>query len=274
MPKKFWCILIASALMVIALPLAVDWLIIGNSIPSNINNSDWVGFLGGYAGAILGAMLSLVGIIWTIRFTREQNTADRELQIRPYFDIRYLDVEKFCHTESWLGYVMINIWDNERDNKEKVGAGNVGAGLLYLKNVGNGPATNISFEIAIENIDQSYKAYYSNQNTKVTTNSILSGGTAELSIDITNNRVAPRKEDFTWDDDSIFGTYDVVKYKIPNTFSVKITISYSDLLFNRFNQELSFDARYSMSYQKDEDAKYCCNLLLKGIGVPSKINKN
>jgi hypothetical protein len=273
MPKKFWCILAAFALIIIALPLVIDWYIIGNSFPSNISNSDWVGFLGGYIGAILGTALSMVGIAWTIRFTREQNKADRELQIRPYFDIMYRDVGSFCYTKSWLGYIMISIWDDETDDQDKVGSGNVGAGLLYLKNVGNGPATNISFEINVENIDQSYKTRFTNQNTKVTTNSILSGEGAELSIDITNNRAAPRKEDFIWDDDTPFATYNVTKYKTPSIFSFKITISYSDLLFNRFSQELSFDAQYSMSYKKGEDGKYHCDLHLKEIGVPSKIKQ-
>ena len=76
-------------ILCIGIPLFIDWIIIGNKFPSNIINSDWVSFLGGYIGAILGALFSLIGIAWTIKFTREQNRSDRELQIRPYFDIRY-----------------------------------------------------------------------------------------------------------------------------------------------------------------------------------------
>ena len=93
MPKKLGPFIIGSIIAVVALPLIIDWLIIGNSFPSNISNSDWVGFFGGYIGSIMGCFISLIGIIWTISFTREQNRADRELQIRPLFDIRFSQVE-------------------------------------------------------------------------------------------------------------------------------------------------------------------------------------
>lgn len=70
----------------VVIPLVIDWLIIGNLFPSNISNTDWVG----YIGALIGSVVSFLGILWTINFTREQNQTDRELQIRPYLDIRYI----------------------------------------------------------------------------------------------------------------------------------------------------------------------------------------
>lgn len=268
-----WIVIIAFVLLVIGTPFVLDWCIIGNGFPSNISNSDWVAFYGGYIGAILGAIFSLVGIAWTIKFTREQNRSDRELQIRPYFDIRYLDVDQFCHTASWLGYVMIETWDASIENETSEVPNQVGAGLLYLKNVGNGPATNINFEVFVENIKTEYRARYTNQNLKVNTNSVLQGDTAELSIDITNSRPAPKKDDFLWQDGELFPTYDVCKFKIPDPFSIKLILSYSDLMSNRFSQELNFDVGYGMKYKKDEDGRYHCNLHLKEIGAP-KILKN
>ena len=80
-------------------------------------------------------MFSLVGIAWTIKFTREQNRADRELQIRPYFDIRYQDVKEPCHTDSWLGYVAINIQESNDDSSDNNQQKHIGSGLLCLKNV-------------------------------------------------------------------------------------------------------------------------------------------
>lgn len=263
-PYIYICV-IAFCLMVIGIPFFIDWVIIGNDISSNIQNSDWVAFLGGYIGAILGALFSLVGIAWTIKFTREQNKSDRELQIRPFFDIRYLNVEQFCHTNSWLGYVVVNTWDKE-DEKNTDG---VGSGLLYLKNVGNGPATNISFQVYVEDIKCEHQAYYTNQNTKVTTNSILPSEKAELSIDITNSRQAPKKDDFVWDEESHFSTYDVTKFKIPDKFTIRLIMEYSDLMSNRFSQELSFDASYYMKCEKGKDGKYRCELHLSKIGNPS-----
>lgn len=254
-------------ILCIGIPLFIDWIIIGNKFPSNIINSDWVSFLGGYIGAILGALFSLIGIAWTIKFTREQNRSDRELQIRPYFDIRYLNVEQFCHTKSCLGYVIVEIWDNDENNIQE-SLESTGSGLLYFKNVGNGPATNINFQVYIDGVDCKHLVYYTNQNTMVTTNSILPSEKAELSIDIKNSRLAPRKDDFTWEEDSPFPTK-ITNYKIPDKFTIKLILEYSDLMSNRFSQELYFDANYYLTYKKGQNGKYCCELHLSKIDNPS-----
>lgn len=246
-----WIFICIFLITIIAIPFIIDWWIIGNDFSSNISNSDWVGFLGGYIGAILGAVFSMVGIAWTIKFTREQNRADRELQVRPCFDIRYRNVEHFCDTNTWLGYLEINAWDTGSDNNENNNnAGHVGAGLLYLRNVGNGPATNINFEVCLENAKTEYSAYYTNQNTKVTTNSVLQNETAELSIDIMNKRQAPKKEDFVWQDGKVFPDFNIINARIPDPFTIRLALSYTDLMSNCFKQELFFDAHYSMEYKK------------------------
>ena len=262
-----WVGAIIFALLVVGIPFILDWCIIGNEIPSNISNSDWVSFLGGYIGAILGAMFSLVGIAWTIKFTREQNRADRELQIRPYFDIRYQDVKEPCRTDSWLGYVDINIQESNDDSSENNQQKHIGSGLLCLKNVGNGPATNINFEISLEKTKIEYKAWYINKNSKVTTNSISPGDTSELSIDVSNSLQAPKLEDVKWIDD-LFANYDKEKYKYPEPFTIKIKILYSDLMSNRFQQEILIDSSCYMVTSKTEDFKYHCDLNLVEIGTP------
>lgn len=89
------------------IPFVMDWIIIGSNFPSNINNSDWVGFLGSYIGAVLGVLVSLVGIIITIKYTNEQNKLDRELQIRPYCSIRYVHDSKLVGTNKILGALPI-----------------------------------------------------------------------------------------------------------------------------------------------------------------------
>lgn len=71
-------LILLSVILVVGIPIAIDWLIIGNSVPSNISNSAWVGFLGSYLGAIIGGAVSLTGIILTIRFTRLQLNAEKE----------------------------------------------------------------------------------------------------------------------------------------------------------------------------------------------------
>lgn len=93
-------ILICIAMLLIAfIPLFIDWVIIGNSFPSNISNSDWISFLGGYIGVIIGSIVSLVGIMVTIHFTREQiqmTKAQFEEQKRlnniPVLDCEIIDI--------------------------------------------------------------------------------------------------------------------------------------------------------------------------------------
>ena len=265
MKKRVWIYIVLSVVLVVALPFLIDWLIIGNNVPSNISNSDWVGFLGGYVGAIIGCVISLAGILWTINFTREQNRTDRELQIRPYFDIRYIpSINRLTNKTSWLGYVMINEWDeNDTDNQETE------RGLLYIKNVGNGPATNIDIAVTVENIKVRYKAKFNNHNTKVTSNSVIQGGESAVSIIITNNRVAPSKEDLIWDEEG-FASYNSAKFQIPSSYNFRIILRYNDLLGNMFSQELKFDVHYEMGYDRNNGGHYHCNLHLKEIGVPEK----
>lgn len=265
MPKKFWLIVAGSLVATFLLPLGIDWLIIGNSFPSNISNSDWVGFLGGYVGSILGCAISLLGILWTINFTREQNRADRELQIRPYFDIRYIpSINKLVDGAGWLGYVMINEFDkNGADNQE------VERGLLYIKNVGNGPATNIAVTVSVEDIQVDYKAKFNNQNAKVTSNSVRQGEEAAVLFILTNNRITPSKDDLTWNENG-FADCNPVKFPMPSPYNIVITLCYNDLLGNAFTQTLRFHATYEMSYDRENGGKYCCNLHLTEKGVPQK----
>lgn len=265
MKKKFWTLIIGSVIAVVILPLIIDWLIIGNSFPSNISNTDWVGFFGGYIGALIGSIISLLGILWTINFTREQNRADRELQIRPYLDIRYVPAtNKLAGKASWLGYVMINEYNNNEAELQETERG-----LLYLKNVGNGPATNINVEVFVENIKVKYNARFNNQNTQVTSNSVQQGEEGAVSFMISNDSIAPSKDDFIWNEHG-FADYNHVKFPMPSGYNVVILLHYNDLLGNLFTQELKFDARYGMSYDKENGGKYHCDLYLAEIGVSQK----
>lgn len=214
---------------------------------------------------MIGSIISLLGILWTISFTREQNRADRELQIRPYLDIRYTpSINKISGGTSWLGYVMINEYDENGIDPQ-----DVERGLLCLKNVGNGPATNISLLVSVENIKVKYEAYFTNKNTKVTSNSVRQGEEAAISFMVTNHRIPPSKTDFTWDE-SGFGHCDLVKFPIPASYNTLILLQYNDLLGNMFTQELKFNVTYSMSYDKENGGKYVCDLHLLEKGVAKK----
>ena len=261
MPKKFWRILIASVLIIIALPLAVDWLIIGNSFPSHITNTDWVGFLGGYIGAVISGLLSLVGISWTIRYTREQNRRDRELQIRPALDVRFVNTNQFSRDKSWLGDVSVELRDNCCQELKTVGSG-----LLYLKNVGNGPAMNVIAEATIVESKRPNDAYFVNQNAHVTTTSIRPGEESSISIDVKDSIYKPKPELLSWMKNTEARNSVVPGRITPPLFTLKVLIKYSDLLNNHIEQELEFKARYVACYdEQTQTDSYICELNLEHI---------
>lgn len=268
--RNILIITLLGIFLIIVIPIIVDWLIIGNNIPSNITNSDWVNFLGGYIGAILGGIGSLIGIVWTIKFTAEQNRKDRELQIRPYFDIKCEFAESFTFTKNWLGYVIIDTWEKE-DEKNK--QNKVCSYLICLKNVGNGPATNLSFKVVMNTEKIQYSSKFTTKNLKVTTSSVSPNSHAEVCVEVFNKKQAPKKEDCTWDmvDEMPICKYDHMKYTFPSRFSFALEMTYNDLLGNRFLQVMQFDAFFEMSIKKDEDCSFKCEIDLKEISSPTMI---
>ena len=169
---------IVICVLVFSLPLLVDWLIIGNSIPSNISNSGWVSFLGSYIGALISGFISLAGIILTIRFTREQNKIDRELQIRPCFDI--VQVSPSIE-ENWLGRIKIS-FEGEPSIKES----EIGSSGLRLKNVGTGPATDVFFIVYSPDVGIANTTEYDNTGSYISTNSLRENECGTVSISITH----------------------------------------------------------------------------------------
>ena len=271
MKKYIIWFLIVSLIVVVAFPLALDKYILGNSFPSNVTNSDWVGFFGGYSGAILGGFISLIGIVFTIRFTREQNRADRELQIKPYLDIRFRWTEKSLRTNDWLGYVNISIEDSDNSSDEMH---NTGSGLLYLRNVGSGPATDVACQLQVFNLTCKHHEQYYTQNTKVTTSSIRPNEEASISVDVFNSRVAPPKEEITWEttaSNTPIPFWDRVKYHDPAAFSIALFITYRDLLSNQFKQQIDLKASYYSSADPDKGAKYQCELSLVEVHPSQRI---
>lgn len=216
--KKVWWVIIASAILVVALPLAIDWFIIGNSFPSNITNSDWVGFLGGYIGSIMGCVISLVGILWTINFTREQNRADRELQIRPYFDIKYRDTPKVMSPKLCLGDIRI-------DFPGDFGINQTASGIIFIKNIGLGPAINFDVSVTVCDII-GCNAIFTTASLCTTTNSIQPNEEAAIVVSIIHCNADPKTNVFL------------------DNFEFTVKLQFSNLLNDRFEQLLKFKTSF------------------------------
>lgn len=103
--KKIMRRIIIIFICSILAPIAMDYFILGNSFPSNIDNDTWAGFLGSYIGGIA----TIVVFYLTILHTNEQNhrieqrqrledKENRRLLIMPYIETRY-DIVKNLQRE-------------------------------------------------------------------------------------------------------------------------------------------------------------------------------
>lgn len=141
MKKRTIVLLVLGAIiLIIGVPVALDWLIIGNDIPSNISNSDWIGFLSGYIGAIIGGVVSLIGVSMSIKFTKQQFVASKE----QYEEQKRLNnlPSLYCQIDGvgfgdTIGCVDLNLG---RHSEEVII-------VLEITNIGTGVASNLSYAI-------------------------------------------------------------------------------------------------------------------------------
>lgn len=62
--------------------------------------------------AIVGALIGLLGIFWTIQYTRKQFKIDKRMEIKPYLDLS-IDEISFRSSESYTTGFAINEWKDE-----------------------------------------------------------------------------------------------------------------------------------------------------------------
>ncbi len=77
-------IIVPFVLLAIVVPIIINWLIFGNSFPSNIDNASWAGFLGSFLGAIIGGGCTCWAVIMQKHYADEQRLIDEIVGIRPY----------------------------------------------------------------------------------------------------------------------------------------------------------------------------------------------
>ena len=271
-PKKVWWILGISVIAVFLLPLAIDWFIIGNSFPSNISNSDWVSFFGGYIGALIGAVVSLIGIIITIRYTNEQNKKDRELQVRPYCAIRYVHDNKLRGTNKVIAELPIGCEPKDNNGPEY-------SSILYIKNIGLGPA--IEFEFNIDDMNDGRDHYpiliqRDSDTSNRAVNLLQPGEEAAFPIHIFFNFDKITENDFI-----DFGEEGLFRYTVKHevmqkykNFNIVIHMKYHDMFNNTYYQKITLSSNMHVGGKFNEKkAEHMCDVNLKEITTPVKIAK-
>lgn len=115
-----------SAIVVITLLLPF----ITNFLVTHLNfehENEYVGFFGNYFGSIV----AIAGVVLTIRYTTQQESENRRLQVIPYIEVEY--VKDRYLTDQGSG---ITVGDYEKYNKRFLGH-------LKLQNVGLGSAIDL-----------------------------------------------------------------------------------------------------------------------------------
>ncbi len=264
--KRLAAYVLVSVLTIIAVPLLIDWFIIGNNVPSHISNSDWVGFLGGYIGAILGAVVSLVGIVITIRYTSSENRKDRQLEIRPYCLVNRVKLQEI-RTESEKAEIAFQ-YDPEGNVKHDSIQMKETILCIGIENVGVGPALDWRIE---QKKTCSYDSSKSEQDIGygaiLTSNCIQCKEWVYLVLHVYYMPWEGDKEQDWRGEDGLPG-FDL--FKLYPTCHLSYSLSYSDMIGTRYQQEfgvvVNFSAVFSNKGKMYDNVN--CDVRLENMSTP------
>jgi len=81
--------LIIISLVFIAIPLLMDYFLFGNNFSTNLNNSEWSGFLGSYIGSLIGAIATIAGVWYGFHLDSKKqiDSEIRENSLIVYYDL-------------------------------------------------------------------------------------------------------------------------------------------------------------------------------------------
>lgn len=241
---KYSILLFSTIFIITIIPIVIDWLIIGNSFPSNINNSEWVSFLGNYIGSLVGAAATLIGIAITLKFTIKQANEERRLGVSPY--LKYTQ-----HKKSLLNKEPdINIFMYIDEFNSGEAEDTLVNSTLTLKNVGNGPA----LDMIVDNI------FYGDKKSKAVlcgSDGVLEKGSEfHMLIDLRMVLIELNNENLVKaDESSIIDFYPPREHTNGKTLSM--TIKYKDLIGNKYEQTLEFGVNIFLTKdEKEREWKY------------------
>lgn len=252
-------------IIIVILPILIDFFIIGNNIPSNISNSDWVTFLGSYTGALIGSVTTLVGLLVTLKFTKAEADEDRRLGLAPYF--KYTMHERETHTimlskkqhDLHIDYFMDN------DPNTCVNAS------VTLKNIGLGPVMDFEiFNIKYKSVRNTniMNNKYKNENLGYTidgSNDIYENGSSILMlIDIRMRLEKIENSRLIKNPPGSLSDFSPPPECFDKAGVLSMCIGYTDLIGNKYEQNISFRLILGCESDNGKDIKYSKPKLLIG----------
>ncbi len=89
--RKIIKYLMLAVVISLVLPIAIDFFVFGNNLPSNISNEVWAGFLGSY----IGGVCTVIAMFLTIIFTNKINAENYEKQFQREMEIRKSSIKPY-----------------------------------------------------------------------------------------------------------------------------------------------------------------------------------
>lgn len=215
----------------------------------------WAAIIGG----VVSGFITLAGVLLTIEYTREQNRKDRELQYRPVFDYQYKYTKRADVEGTLIDYISFISFtrDSNRYN-------HIFNGLLTFKNVGVGPAIDISIDYSFP--DDGLKHIYGWLHAPSAIKSLQSGEIGCIPIEMPFEFETIPKTAFLFDDKGNIYLDESVLMNYKN-YKINVVIKYKDLLNNQFEQSIIFKGSFGHTYKSDggEEGKYTFDLFLDNI---------
>ncbi|KHD16016.1 hypothetical protein AWN73_09840 [Clostridium butyricum] len=240
MLKKYYKYIVIFGLILIILPLLINWTILDNKFPSNADNNAWIGFFGSYIGASIGAVITLSGVIITINFTRKESKEDRRLSIAPYLKYNMLEQTLQQKHDLDIFYCVDN--ENTKINT-----------TILIKNIGLGPLINIK-------ISDTYFNDECNNRTVIGMPGIIEKNEECLLLvdlrlrleSIPENEVIEDKNEAS---ESIF------RFDVPDKYKnvggqLKFKVSYNDLMNNYYEQNIEISVLISLQTNINSPTKW------------------
>lgn len=130
MKKKLIKIVIFSVtflIVVVLIPVLIDQLVFGNSIPSNLANGEWASFLGSY----IGGLCTLIALIATMCYYRKSDEKKEKAEVQPFLHIVVSNESRSLSS----GFLLPGKTEKNIDELQQVN--------ITIKNIGNGFANTL-----------------------------------------------------------------------------------------------------------------------------------
>lgn len=125
-------------LLIVVIPIALNWIVFSNDIKSNVSNDAWAAFFGSY----IGGLFTLFGVGVTLYVSVNESNEDRkntQTQIIEQKRLEFLPHLSLLNNECNKADYRIFFENKEAQNNYKSVEGSI-----ELMNIGNGPAINLT----------------------------------------------------------------------------------------------------------------------------------